>query len=573
MRLKCKCHPSLPARAFQPTGARVTGRPVPFARAMTLHGCSGGGGGCCFFSCVSNTVSCFVCSAVNAVSCAICSVAQTIGQAGATLDCAVRSAIPGGWATVGALAATVLTAGAASGALASDLAVESSVAMEDGSVLTTFSDGSTALTDASGATTYTSAGGDTLATVDTSTSALPNADPNTGLTAPSTTSTPGACSILNQPDVGTTTPTGSSVSSTGAATGAPSGTVGSLNPALPSAGSVPGTSVGFSGELAPGSVLGTGAAGQGLPGVSYELGANGLPATNAFGVPIEASSVGLCGISAGTGSCIGLKCLSNASRAANMLKNIFSGTPVSTVKGAKVGTTTTPTTASTGAISPLSATSPTTGASAGITPLAAGTLKGNPTTLGALSSLVPTNESVSATVDAAPSAVYNPLSLQEIQNANTGGQMVPHYSEGSGVCEPVKGPGTMHGNPNPISMKDMGINLTHGSTAHLYKKGGEVHEHHPEFYSEGGLKNTYVKGAGDGTSDSIPAMLANGEFVIPADVVSSLGNGDNDSGAKVLDEFLKTIRQHKRRADANHLPPDSKGALGYLLEAKKKVKK
>jgi hypothetical protein len=87
------------------------------------------------------------------------------------------------------------------------------------------------------------------------------------------------------------------------------------------------------------------------------------------------------------------------------------------------------------------------------------------------------------------------------------------------------------------------------------------------------MKNTYVKGAGDGTSDSIAAMLANGEFVIPADVVSSLGNGSNDSGAKVLDEFLRTIRAHKRKASPKGLPPDSKGALGYLAAAKKKVKK
>lgn len=108
-----------------------------------------------------------------------------------------------------------------------------------------------------------------------------------------------------------------------------------------------------------------------------------------------------------------------------------------------------------------------------------------------------------------------------------------------------------------------------------FEEGGIV-GHNPEFFSEGGLnslENTYVKGDGDGTSDSVPAMLANGEFVIPADVVSSLGNGSNDSGAQVLDEFLKTIREHKRRADAKHLPPDSKGPLGYLLEAQRKVKK
>ena len=100
--------------------------------------------------------------------------------------------------------------------------------------------------------------------------------------------------------------------------------------------------------------------------------------------------------------------------------------------------------------------------------------------------------------------------------------------------------------------------------------------HNPKFFSEGGLnsiKHRYVTGAGDGTSDSIPAMLANGEFVIPADVVSSLGNGSNDSGAKILDEFLKTIRAHKHKHDAKSLPPDSKGPLGYLLEAKRKVRK
>jgi hypothetical protein len=112
------------------------------------------------------------------------------------------------------------------------------------------------------------------------------------------------------------------------------------------------------------------------------------------------------------------------------------------------------------------------------------------------------------------------------------------------------------------------------------KTGGSIQnapeDHNPQFFSEGGLgsmKNTYVKGSGDGTSDSIAAMLANGEFVVPADVVSSLGNGSNDAGAKVLDEFLRTIRAHKRKADPKGLPPDSKGALGYLATAKKKVKK
>jgi len=109
-----------------------------------------------------------------------------------------------------------------------------------------------------------------------------------------------------------------------------------------------------------------------------------------------------------------------------------------------------------------------------------------------------------------------------------------------------------------------------------HAEGGEVEGHHPEFYSQGGLNavdhsNTYVTGKGDGTSDSIPAMLANGEFVFPADVVSGLGNGSNQAGAKVLDQFMQEVRKHKRDAAPNKLPPDSKGPLEYLAQAHKKL--
>jgi hypothetical protein len=108
-----------------------------------------------------------------------------------------------------------------------------------------------------------------------------------------------------------------------------------------------------------------------------------------------------------------------------------------------------------------------------------------------------------------------------------------------------------------------------------YQAGGTVEDHNPTFFSPGGLasmENTYVKGEGDGTSDSVAAMLANGEFVIPADVVSKLGNGSNDAGANVLDEFLSTSREQAQKHNPKELPPDSKGPLAYLAEANKKVK-
>jgi len=46
-----------------------------------------------------------------------------------------------------------------------------------------------------------------------------------------------------------------------------------------------------------------------------------------------------------------------------------------------------------------------------------------------------------------------------------------------------------------------------------------------------------------GNGEEQPARLAAGEFVIPADVVSHLGNGDSESGAKKLYAMMDRIRQ------------------------------
>jgi len=67
-------------------------------------------------------------------------------------------------------------------------------------------------------------------------------------------------------------------------------------------------------------------------------------------------------------------------------------------------------------------------------------------------------------------------------------------------------------------------------------------------FSDGGRM---LKGPGDGMSDSIPASigrkqparLADGEFVVPADVVSHLGNGSTDAGAKQLYSMMNKVRQ------------------------------
>lgn len=71
-------------------------------------------------------------------------------------------------------------------------------------------------------------------------------------------------------------------------------------------------------------------------------------------------------------------------------------------------------------------------------------------------------------------------------------------------------------------------------------------------YSDGGR---LLRGPGDGVSDSIPASiadkrparLADGEFVVPARIVSELGNGSTDAGARRLYEMMDRIQQNRAK--------------------------
>lgn len=91
------------------------------------------------------------------------------------------------------------------------------------------------------------------------------------------------------------------------------------------------------------------------------------------------------------------------------------------------------------------------------------------------------------------------------------------------------------------------------------------------------LASRHVKGPGDGTSDSIPALIngtepakiASGEYIVSADAVSHLGNGDNDAGAKKLDAFMSNIRKHKaKNMSKGKLPHDAKSVSAYMRAAK-----
>ena len=97
-----------------------------------------------------------------------------------------------------------------------------------------------------------------------------------------------------------------------------------------------------------------------------------------------------------------------------------------------------------------------------------------------------------------------------------------------------KGPGAVQKTPSKMTgLGDVHIGLAGGGDLGGYSDGGRM-----------------LRGPGDGMSDSIPATisgkqparLADGEFVVPADVVSHLGNGSTDAGAKKLYGMMDKIR-------------------------------
>jgi len=112
--------------------------------------------------------------------------------------------------------------------------------------------------------------------------------------------------------------------------------------------------------------------------------------------------------------------------------------------------------------------------------------------------------------------------------------------------------GNVHGNLRP---------------PHPFFQDGKYSFHPPQMYADGGLPNPYnlgsysdggrlLKGPGDGVSDSIPATigkgrparLADGEFVIPARIVSEIGNGSTEAGARKLYAMMDRIQAGRKKS-------------------------
>jgi hypothetical protein len=134
---------------------------------------------------------------------------------------------------------------------------------------------------------------------------------------------------------------------------------------------------------------------------------------------------------------------------------------------------------------------------------------------------------------------------KQLEQARAAGQIAEaEYQAGKArIAEARKrAEAAMRANPYRFAM---------GGEMPLAMKGTLDTENNPYGMKRGGQPPRFIDGPGDGMSDSVPATingqqparLADGEFVIPADVVSHLGNGSTKAGAKQLYSMMDRVRQ------------------------------
>ena len=108
----------------------------------------------------------------------------------------------------------------------------------------------------------------------------------------------------------------------------------------------------------------------------------------------------------------------------------------------------------------------------------------------------------------------------------------------------------------------------------LYAKGGSIE-------GKGGLLNLaeqmayqlahskgLIQGEGGGQDDVVDVKAAPGEYVMDAEIVSALGDGNNKEGARKLDQMRVNIRKHKRTGGLTSIPPKAKAPEQYMKKGK-----
>lgn len=98
-------------------------------------------------------------------------------------------------------------------------------------------------------------------------------------------------------------------------------------------------------------------------------------------------------------------------------------------------------------------------------------------------------------------------------------------------------------------------------------KGGLLHlaeQMAREIANQKGL----VSGQAGGQDDVVDIKAAPGEYMMDAEVVSALGDGNNEEGARKLDQMRMNVRKHKRTGGLSSIPPKAKKPEQYMKKGK-----
>ena len=152
----------------------------------------------------------------------------------------------------------------------------------------------------------------------------------------------------------------------------------------------------------------------------------------------------------------------------------------------------------------------------------------------------PMEKAAYTTAGAGILAGMNPRQTMPVEDTSDDGDYLKRISPNFRAQEPIR-PNPYYRGQYPTYAAEGGVMMGAGGIADLGS------------YSDGGR---LLKGPGDGVSDNIPATigghqparLADGEFVVPARIVSELGNGSTDAGAKRLYAMMERVQAKRKKS-------------------------
>ena len=186
----------------------------------------------------------------------------------------------------------------------------------------------------------------------------------------------------------------------------------------------------------------------------------------------------------------------------------------------------------------------------------------NPATRGYMTSFAP----AAPAAPAAPNAANSPAGIAALNqqnqqragwNADQGGGggeanggLMRSYAMGGGIGANYSGFDDHNNTVNGAAQFNQGPQYPMQQPQN-FNNGGGIYN--LGSYSDGGR---LLKGPGDGVSDDIPAQigqrqparLADGEFVVPARIVSELGNGSTDAGARQLYSMMDRVQANRKKS-------------------------